>query len=217
MTTLSVLVAAAIGGAWLGSTSAPLTAPEAMPGCGTLASLSLREIGATPRVLAALGASDQATSAILSVALASCESHAFELSRELAERESLAGSIQVMESRVRGGTASGQDRERLAMAREALARLSAAADERRQQLLASVTASLTEQQQDLLDAAWRSAHLDVPLAYRFAERSEADWTHLRDRSGDPLSGNDGSAIAASILLDARQEAVRSLWHDVLGE
>lgn len=217
MTTLSVLVTAAIGGAWLGSTPVPLTAPEAMPGCGTLGSLSLREIGATPRVLAAVGASDQATSAILSVALASCESHAFELSRELAEREALAGSIQSLEGRVRGGTASGQDREQLATQRESLARLSAAADGRRQQLLASVTAALTEQQQDLLEAARRSAHLDVPLAFRFAERSEADWTNLRDQDQDPMSGNDASAIAATILLDAREEAVRSLWHNVLGE
>jgi|GEM_PF-3705955 len=220
MSTLTAVLAGSLIAAAASRGPAPeVVSPDtgALPGCGALAALSLQEAGVSPRSLAAIGVSDEIAARLIALGRASCEASSFEITQELAEREELSGRIQEIEQRVRAGTSAREDREQLASDREAMARIVAAHNARIASLEQAVVASLPELQQEMLRAASRASHTDVPFEFRFSERSDSEWIAVRDHPDDQEHATDTRAQVARLLLSSRAGAIQQVWGELLAE
>jgi hypothetical protein len=193
-----------------------VTTAGSLPGCGSLGALLLHRAGVTPTSLAAVGASDEATAVIANLALVTCESQSFEVTRELAQRQELAATVQLLESRVRAGASSPAEREHLAASRSAMRAVRFSEASRESTLQSAALSVLSTEQREMLANVRQAMQMDGPVQFKVTGRSEHDWIAIRDAGQSPAESGDGSAEIADLLHAARYSGVLGEWRRVLG-
>jgi hypothetical protein len=226
----AVLILAGVGiAAALGTAANHLTPhrAEATLECRATMRLFLFELGIGPESLAAAGVTGQEAEGIAAFAMALCESPGNSFADVQSQLESARAEYLRLETAVRTGTATGEERTEFATARgNFLERL-----ESRTDCLASlrtaVESRLDEGQKTRLRNVASARHVEVPMYYKVVQRSASEWTALRDQLSESdrmrRAGVEVQSAApeqevqdAKVRLESNLQSVMSGWSAAFG-
>lgn len=219
-------IAAAVGVCTLISSSlshVPVLVPSQDVNCAQMARCTLSRMGITPIALAACGATDEQIGLIVGATLAICESQAGQFHERQRRLESIRRDMQVLEATVRVGAATSTQRSALVDARYELSAIDSAQSQWETLVESAIGAVLSEPQNESLGYILSAKNVEIPVQYKFASRTEADWVALRDsisRSRGGLSQEPSPDPAIDLianLVDQRRAAASAAWNNALNQ
>lgn len=194
--------------------------------CGPLTKLMLAQVGLSPDALAAIGATDDQVTNIITSARSLCDTRAADFDGAQASVEEAQKRYNDLSERVRRGLGSKEDRASLDAARTTLADALSSRDVVLSQVRAVIDGILTDSQRKHLTNIIAARDVEVPVYYKLTRRTDAEWVKLRDRlseeqrQGRQLGSSKttllvGDELSASELHANRRVDVAALWQQAL--
>ena len=197
----AVLATALASAALLGSAAnRPPTERFSME-CRSTARLFLQELGVGPEALAAVGASGHDAEVIVALAMAMCENPGNSFAHIQTQLQAARAEYLRLEAAVRTGTATREQRLQLAPAREALAEWEESRRDALALLATTVESRLDTEQMAMLRNISAARHVEVPVHFKVVQRSQGEWTALRDRVAEANRVARSGAAATGLTLE----------------
>lgn len=186
----------------------------------------LAQVGLSPDALAAIGATDDQVTNIITSARSLCDTRAADFDGAQASVEEAQKRYNDLSERVRRGLGSKEDRASLDAARTTLADALSSRDVVLSQVRAVIDGILTDSQRKHLTNIIAARDVEVPVYYKLTRRTDAEWVKLRDRlseeqrQGRQLGSSKttllvGDELSASELHANRRVDVAALWQQAL--
>jgi hypothetical protein len=231
-TALSITAVIAMGSIFLAASSVSANKPSESlrPStsleCASLTKVLMAQIGVSPQALAAIGADDDQVRRIVLAARDLCDAQANDFDSAQANVEEAQQRVSNLSQRKQRGLASEEDRNLLATAQRDLGNALAARQVIIDEVQLVINGVLNESQRALLTNIIAARSIEVPVHYKVASRTDAQWMSLRDQLSEqrrtrpgqlpqvvPAISNDESN--AELLVQQRGGEVASTWQAAL--
>ncbi|MFO0858281.1 MAG: hypothetical protein U0640_13110 [Phycisphaerales bacterium] len=197
--------------------------------CTNLTAMLLGELSITPTTLAAMGATEQQVSTIVSAARAMCENEGGDFGQAHVACEQASQHLHQLESKAARGGLNSEGLLQLAAARDDVADCGSARAQILSQVASVVGSTLNQEQRAVWANIKAARHVEVPVAHKVVARTDEEWIALRDQLAERRSlatlqdqphqaaENDAEVQVAQAAIDNNLSSVRQAWMQAIGQ
>lgn len=185
--------------------------------CSNLTAMLLSEVSVTPTTLAAMGASENQVSSIVSAARALCENEGGAFGQAHVAYEQAMARLNTLEQKGSRGALDDLGLSQLAASREEVAALRGERAQLVSQVETLVNSTLNDQQQAVWANIRAAKDVEVPIAHKVVARSEAEWIATRNRiAEDRTQAANGSHTHQPAEVHPEVQVVQAAIEQNLG-